>query len=297
MFQFAPVYVSAESMRWWLGRECFARHKCILATREEWMMEDEEDEEEDSVVRKYYEGHRTDSEKPISEAAGEDTKAGRIDKVPNHAREKERGQFAWYNEQFPPLALWVCGNDDLVDGRRLLRRFDRGREPHVTVVHKKIIEGYEHLDVIWAMDMIDKVGREVKEVIWKTASEQARAVCRIPSGCEELHNPAEDEEKQPAHTDAGDQTPTTENHTRPREIDTEKANGAASAPGSAMHSPVSKTQIETTTGEWSDHLRKDSAEFRDSHHKKHWDEPTKETTGSALAPRRRKEDGYPFVPT
>jgi pimeloyl-ACP methyl ester carboxylesterase len=28
MFQFAPVYVSAESMRWWLGRECFARHKC-----------------------------------------------------------------------------------------------------------------------------------------------------------------------------------------------------------------------------------------------------------------------------
>lgn len=26
MFQFAPVYVSAESMRWWLGRECFANH-------------------------------------------------------------------------------------------------------------------------------------------------------------------------------------------------------------------------------------------------------------------------------
>lgn len=25
-FQFAPVYVSAESMRWWLGRECFAKH-------------------------------------------------------------------------------------------------------------------------------------------------------------------------------------------------------------------------------------------------------------------------------
>ena len=26
LFQFAPVYVSAESMRWWLGRECFAKH-------------------------------------------------------------------------------------------------------------------------------------------------------------------------------------------------------------------------------------------------------------------------------
>lgn len=45
MFQWAPVYVSAESMRWWLGRECFARHKCILATREEGKLEDKEDEE------------------------------------------------------------------------------------------------------------------------------------------------------------------------------------------------------------------------------------------------------------
>ena len=47
MFQFAPVYVSAESMRWWLGRECFAKQKCILSTREENTMEDEEDAEED----------------------------------------------------------------------------------------------------------------------------------------------------------------------------------------------------------------------------------------------------------
>ena len=35
MFQFAPVYVSSESMRWWLGRECFAKHKCILSTKEQ----------------------------------------------------------------------------------------------------------------------------------------------------------------------------------------------------------------------------------------------------------------------
>lgn len=48
MFQWAPVYVSAESMRWWLGRECFAKHKCILATREEGKLEDKEDEEASS---------------------------------------------------------------------------------------------------------------------------------------------------------------------------------------------------------------------------------------------------------
>ena len=78
----------------------------------------------------------------------------------------------------------MCGADDLVDGRRLLRRFDRGREPEVRIVHKKIIEGYEHLDVLWAMDMIDKVGKEVREVIWRTASPEDRASCRTPIGCE-----------------------------------------------------------------------------------------------------------------
>jgi hypothetical protein len=51
-------------------------------------------------------------------------------------------------------------------------------------VHKKIIEGYEHLDVLWAMDMIDKVGKEVREVIWRTASHEDRARCRTPIGCE-----------------------------------------------------------------------------------------------------------------
>ncbi|THV51545.1 hypothetical protein BGAL_0107g00180 [Botrytis galanthina] len=142
-FQFAPVYVSAESMRWWLGMDGFAKHKCILATREEELMENEEKRE------------------------------------PKKIR-------AWYNEQVPPFALWVSGSDDLVDGRKLLRRFERGREPCVKVVHQKVIEEYEHLDVIWAVDVLEKVGREVKEVIWKTCSALNRSNCRVPLGCEQV---------------------------------------------------------------------------------------------------------------
>lgn len=169
-FQFAPVYVSAESMRWWLGRECFAKQKCILATREEGRQEDEEDEEED-----YYcnaSAHPTET-KP---------------KIPNLSQEDQslKGRTAWYDEQVPPMAFWIAGSDALVDGRRLLRRFERGREPHVNLVHSKIIEEYEHLDVIWAMDSIEKVGKEVRDVLWKTASSDAREMCRVPRGCEEL---------------------------------------------------------------------------------------------------------------
>ncbi|KAI4140449.1 MAG: hypothetical protein L6R39_005785 [Caloplaca ligustica] len=170
MFQFAPVYVSAESMRWWLGRECFASQKCILATREEGRREEEEDEDEEAM-QEYFEHGKTHH----TEEGGHETQG-----------KKWRGRNAWYNEQVPPFALWVAGSDELVDGRRLLRRFERGREPHVRVVHQKVIPEYEHLDVIWAIDMIEKVGQEVKEVIWRTAPPSAREVCTIPKGCEKI---------------------------------------------------------------------------------------------------------------
>ncbi|EOA86433.1 hypothetical protein ACJQWK_06186 [Exserohilum turcicum] len=167
LFQFAPVYVSAESMRWWLGRECFAKQKCILATREEKAIEDREDEERERRKR---------------EAKGE----AQVEDDANQEDKKAAARFAWYGPRTPPFALWVCGDDHLVDGRRLLRRFEHDREPHVDVVHSKVIEGYEHLDVIWAVDVIEQVGNEVREVIWKTAPEDARNMCRTPKGCEEV---------------------------------------------------------------------------------------------------------------
>jgi pimeloyl-ACP methyl ester carboxylesterase len=175
MFQFAPVYVSSESMRWWLGRECFARHKCILATKEEWRAEEREDrelEQRNSVLAEADRDAEGQREVEKSELAAE-----------VHKR-KPRGSTAWYNHQAPPFALWVCGNDALVDGDKLLRRFERGREPHVTVVHSKVIPEYEHLDVIWAMDAPEQVFKEVREVLWKTCD--VRDACRVPKGCEEV---------------------------------------------------------------------------------------------------------------
>ncbi|KAK4171482.1 Alpha/Beta hydrolase protein [Triangularia setosa] len=171
MFRFAPVYVSSESMRWWLGRECFAKHKCILATKEEWRAEEREDgegggEEDYSVLEELY----------------RDMEGGK--KGERRKRGRPKGSTAWYNEKVPPFALWVAGNDDLVDGHKLLRRFERGREPHVEVVHSKVIPEYEHLDVIWAMDAPEQVFKEVKEVLWKTCD--VRDNCQVPKGCEDV---------------------------------------------------------------------------------------------------------------
>ncbi|EAT88282.2 hypothetical protein SNOG_04522 [Parastagonospora nodorum SN15] len=187
MFQFAPVYVSAESMRWWLGRECFAKQKCILATREEKNMEDQEDEEEDhKASHAISSGVNSDDDHKALDTSQPGTNALDRNKHGIQRRNSSNARYAWYGPDTPPFALWVCGADDLVDGRRLLRRFERGREPFVDVVHSKIIEGYEHLDVIWAMDAIEKVGKEVREVLWKTAPEEARKICRTPKGCEEV---------------------------------------------------------------------------------------------------------------
>lgn len=139
-FQFAPVYVSSESMRWWLGRECFAKHKCVLSTDKEHV--EEERRHNESFV----------------------------------------DQSAWYDERCPPVALWVAGSDNLVDGNRLLQRFQSGREPYVKVVHSKVIEEYEHLDVLWAMDSVEKVGDEVKAVVWQTMSNADKERCRSVRG-------------------------------------------------------------------------------------------------------------------
>ncbi|KAI9694658.1 MAG: hypothetical protein M1822_000274 [Bathelium mastoideum] len=189
MFQFSPVYVSAESMRWWLGRDCFAKQKCILATREEGKVEDEEDKEEEEMEKFYNEGARHPTEQPVNRDRTNKNTGSSI----THQRTwpdngKDRGRFAWYDERAPPMAFWVAGSDDLVDGRRLLRRFHRKREPCVQVVHEKVIEDYEHLDVIWAIDSIEQVGREVKEVIWKTTPVDDREICRVPMGCEEVES-------------------------------------------------------------------------------------------------------------
>ncbi|KAE9972183.1 hypothetical protein EG328_005148 [Venturia inaequalis] len=122
-FLFSPMCISGEAMWWRLGQKkhCFARQGCSLNTKEELAAEDEED-------------------------------------AMDMARGKGLADIeiaAWFNARVPPLALWIAGRDELVDGQRLVRRFERDREPHAEVVHLSVLDEYEHLDVLWAMDSID----------------------------------------------------------------------------------------------------------------------------------------------
>ncbi|KAL3418620.1 sterol esterase [Phlyctema vagabunda] len=168
-FIFAPVYVSAEHMRWWLGKGCFVDQRCILNTLEEQKVEEAEDAEDDH----------------FSLPANRDPDDVKFQAYLSRCQErKPKTSGAWYNKQSPPMAFWVAAKDDLVDGARLLNRFRRGREPNARLLHFKTIDDYEHLDVIWAIDSIEQVGREVKDFLWQTCTERDKA--RVPKGCEDL---------------------------------------------------------------------------------------------------------------
>lgn len=171
-FQFAPVFVSAEAMRWWLGRECFARHKCILSTKSE---EEGAGQGEQDVIRQ---------EKPEGLEMEQTERSGDQGKELSSSPPTNGGP--WYDGRCPPMAFWVAGNDDLVDGRRLIKRFERGKEPDVDLVHTKVIEGYEHLDVIWALDAPEQVFKELVDVLWKCVDEDIKREVIVPRGVEEL---------------------------------------------------------------------------------------------------------------
>ncbi|KAF2724456.1 alpha/beta-hydrolase [Polychaeton citri CBS 116435] len=285
MFQFAPVYVSAESMRWWLGRECFAKQKCILATREEGRLEDKEDEEDDAVIKRFYvdrEPHVSARRKLVRNLS-----SFHCQTTTHQHHDSTRGKYSWYNEQFPPLALWVCGNDDLVDGRRLLRRFDRGREPKAKIVHKKIIEGYEHLDVIWAVDMIQKVGKEVREVIWRTAPPASRKLCRTPAGCEGSLQTEEQviEHERRASFSSSSTRPrrrSTLTQGRPRMASISEDSTMKGFDDEGDSESVPRTWIEGSRGEWTKHI--DEKPFR---------EEDEDESIAAISTRRGSE--VPFI--
>lgn len=165
-FQFAPVYVSAETLRWWLGG--FARHKCILSTQTENQEAEEEEERERERERR-------------GDTSNLEAEAGEASPSPSNSSDHVGGG-AWYDDRCPPVALWIAGNDDLVDGSRLLRRFAKGREPFVDLVHAKVIEEYGHLDVIWAIDVVEKVFVELNEVLWRCVEDDVRDVVVVPRG-------------------------------------------------------------------------------------------------------------------
>jgi|SRR5437667_12829001 len=80
----------------------------------------------------------------------------------------------------PPVSLYVGGKDTLVDGRKLLERFQEV-ETDVIVLRGQVDDDYEHLDCLWSFDCIERVGQKVRRDIWSTIAVDEVIV---PEGCQ-----------------------------------------------------------------------------------------------------------------
>lgn len=82
----------------------------------------------------------------------------------------ESPDHPWFDSRFPPLQLVVPGADNMVDPYKLINRMKQVEKfiQHVEVTE---ISEYSHLDVLWATDVIHKVGVPMLKFIRQTLPE------------------------------------------------------------------------------------------------------------------------------
>lgn len=207
MFGFAPVFVSAEHMWWWLAKTGFAGRGCMF-----W------DGDADPVIRLEEVGAKIEEEPSVEEVHERDIRSGVITEddpsLPEGAKQKRNDlnphppvipatlpsnafhppatsghadeNTPWFSTPTPPLALFIPAQDQLVDGPRLLKRLTAGKdpytsptpsshpsssttreiEPNANICHVSILDNYEHLDPLWAIDSVDRVGTKIRDIVW-----------------------------------------------------------------------------------------------------------------------------------
>ncbi|EDO19026.1 hypothetical protein Kpol_2002p98 [Vanderwaltozyma polyspora DSM 70294] len=126
-FMFSPVHVSVKLMQWWLSPDPAKRSfketaQELFPDKKAWFP--------------------LSTERPVSQ--------------PNSIHKnkpRETGQ------NYPNILMFVPRQDRLVDGERLINHFIN-HEPHSTY---KIwyIDEYSHMDVLWANDMIERIGKPI----------------------------------------------------------------------------------------------------------------------------------------
>ena len=91
-------------------------------------------------------------------------------------------EIAWYDANLmPPVSLYVGGKDKLVDGNKLIQRLTSVEKSTVKVIRSQIDEDYEHLDCLWSVDCVERIGENVVQDIWSTVPMDSDM--RVPLGC------------------------------------------------------------------------------------------------------------------
>ncbi|SCU82858.1 LAME_0C03136g1_1 [Lachancea meyersii CBS 8951] len=129
-FLFSPVNISVKLMEWWLSqdlrRQSFKTYgDCIFPEEKIWF--------------------------PVED----DPYCHNLPYHTNRAKESA--------EEYPRILLFVPKQDRLVDGERVINHF-ANFEPH-SLYKCWYIDEYSHLDVLWAHDVISRIGRPILDNI------------------------------------------------------------------------------------------------------------------------------------
>lgn len=177
-FLFNVTYVSSRLMSWWLSysvKEGFsnqlqpkAAYKdgsnfafTPVSTKEETIPHDDDTVQSSPDIEK-----QTDLLSPGATAAPE--KPLEVDDSETFFPYKQE----WFNfnthEEIVPMMIFPCGADYLVDGQRLathMRHYERRFYKEGTNLDVVDLPNYNHLDVIWSLNTIGKIGMLVHDKI------------------------------------------------------------------------------------------------------------------------------------
>ncbi|CAG58469.1 uncharacterized protein GVI51_D03201 [Nakaseomyces glabratus] len=146
-FLFSPVYVSVKLMRWWLTPD-----RSITGFK--------------NGAHKLFPDTKTWF--PVLSDTSSSSSSLNLKNVPNHLNAPRETA-----NDFPHIMLFAPKQDRLVDGERLINHFINYESRDIYKIW--YIDEYSHLDVLWAKDVIERIGKPIVENM------------RIPSN-ETVHN-------------------------------------------------------------------------------------------------------------
>lgn len=111
-------------------------------------------------------------------------------------------QQSWFDGLLVvPIVAFICSRDFLVDGKRLASHL-QNFEPAYSEQNLRVVEldDYSHLDVVWAADLQERIGKVIVRAVEKDLKEQGIE-------CGEDRTKAKEQSEERAHTEK-DQAPT-----------------------------------------------------------------------------------------
>lgn len=156
-FIFNVTYVSSKLMNWWLS---------------EWV---EEGFSNQLQTKEAYATGANSACTPVNSNEGENVRVEHKDDLKTYFPYKEAWfDFNEHKNDVVPMLIFTCDEDYLVDGDRLATHMKHYEREYYKVgenLDVVALKGYNHLDIVWAIDLIGRVGMVINDKLKAIAAQ------------------------------------------------------------------------------------------------------------------------------